>query len=158
MQMTAQRFHKSRGRLVDIGGRRIRATPAGPQSDRPLIVLECGAFGCAADWAVVQEKLAAKGLRSLAYDRAGLGYSDPGPEPRDGRAIEERTEQKSILIDDQSVWLTFAGINTDNDAPMAEVAGCRVALIAINFSTPGIRHIEYFAVAAEPHAIDKCET
>lgn len=87
MQMTAQRFHPSRGRLVDIGGRRIRATPAGPQTDRPLIVLECGAFGCAADWAVVQEKLAAKGLRSLAYDRAGLGYSDPGPEPRDGRAI-----------------------------------------------------------------------
>jgi pimeloyl-ACP methyl ester carboxylesterase len=87
MQMTAQRFHPSRGRLVDIGGRRIRATPAGPQNDRPLIVLECGAFGCAADWAVVQERLTAKGLRSLAYDRAGLGYSDPSPEPRDGQAI-----------------------------------------------------------------------
>jgi pimeloyl-ACP methyl ester carboxylesterase len=53
----------------------------------PLIVLEHGAFGCAADWAVVQERLAAKGLRSLAYDRAGLGHSDPGPRPRDGRAI-----------------------------------------------------------------------
>jgi len=65
----------------------MRAVPAGPVSERPLIVLECGAFGCAADWAVVQERLAAKGLRSLAYDRAGLGYSDPGPQPRDGRAI-----------------------------------------------------------------------
>lgn len=85
--MTAQRFHPSRGRLVDIGGRLIRAVPVGPRSDLPLVVLECGAFGCAADWAVVQEKLAAKGLRSLAYDRAGLGYSDPGPKPRDARAI-----------------------------------------------------------------------
>ena len=85
--MTARRFHPSRGRLVDIGGRRIRAVPAGPQSDRPLVVLECGSFGCAADWAVVQERLAAKGLRSLAYDRAGLGYSDPGPTPRDVHAI-----------------------------------------------------------------------
>ncbi|KQW70897.1 hypothetical protein ASE17_18750 [Phenylobacterium sp. Root77] len=87
MQMTAQRFHPSRGQLVDIGGRRMRAALAGPDTDRPLIVLECGAFGCAADWAVVQERLAARGLRSLAYDRAGLGYSDPSPEPRDGRAI-----------------------------------------------------------------------
>ncbi|WP_293406265.1 alpha/beta hydrolase [Phenylobacterium sp.] len=85
--MTAQRFHPSRGQMVDIGGRRIRATSTGPQSERPLIVLECGSFGCAADWAVVQERLAARGLRSLAYDRAGLGYSDPSPEPRDGRAI-----------------------------------------------------------------------
>ncbi|HEX5378950.1 MAG TPA: alpha/beta hydrolase, partial [Phenylobacterium sp.] len=92
MQMTAQRFHPSRGRLVDIGGRRIRATPAGPQTDRPLIVLECGAFGCAADWAVVQDRLARRGVYSLAYDRAGLGYSDPGPTPRDGRAIASDLE------------------------------------------------------------------
>jgi pimeloyl-ACP methyl ester carboxylesterase len=36
---------------------------------------------------VVQERLAAEGVRSLAYDRAGLGYSEPGPKPRDGLAI-----------------------------------------------------------------------
>ena len=60
---------------------------AGPAGGEPLVVLEHGAFGCAADWAVVQDRLAAKGFRSLAYDRAGLGLSDPGPLPRDGRAI-----------------------------------------------------------------------
>jgi pimeloyl-ACP methyl ester carboxylesterase len=77
-----------RGQQVDIGGRRLRAVAAGPSSgDAPLVLLEHGAFGCAADWAVVQERLAAKGLRSVAYDRAGLGHSDPGPAPRDGRAI-----------------------------------------------------------------------
>lgn len=80
-------FHPTRGDLVDIGGRRLRVVRAGPPAAEPLIVLECGAFGCAADWAVVQQRLADKGLRSLAYDRAGLGYSDPGPRPRDGRAI-----------------------------------------------------------------------
>lgn len=86
--MTAAGFHPSRGRLVDIGGRCLRAVPAGPPAqDLPLVLLEAGSFGCAADWAVVQERLAAKGLRSLAYDRAGLGYSDPGPAPRDARAI-----------------------------------------------------------------------
>lgn len=80
-------FHPTRGQLVDIGGRRLRMVRSGPQAAEPLILLECGAFGCAADWAVVQQRLADKGLRSLAYDRAGLGYSDPGPKPRDGRAI-----------------------------------------------------------------------
>lgn len=72
--------------MVDVGGRRLRAVPAGPHEAEPLIVLEHGAFGCAADWAVVQARLAARGLRSLAYDRAGLGLSDPGPLPRDGAA------------------------------------------------------------------------
>lgn len=78
-----------RGELVDLGnGRRLRVVTAGPpKSARPTVILEHGAFGCAADWAVVQEKLAEKGLRSLAYDRAGLGHSDPGPRPRDGRSI-----------------------------------------------------------------------
>ncbi len=87
--MTGAGFHPDRGVLVDIGGRRLRAVRAGPSSERPLVVLECGAFGCAADWAVVQARLAAKGMASLAYDRAGLGYSDPGPAPRDGAAIAE---------------------------------------------------------------------
>lgn len=76
-----------RGEKIDLGGRALRVVRSGPQSSRPTVVLEHGAFGCAADWAVVQERLAAKGLRSLAYDRAGLGHSDPGPKPRDGRAI-----------------------------------------------------------------------
>jgi pimeloyl-ACP methyl ester carboxylesterase len=76
-----------RGEFIDVGGRRLRVVRAGPAAGEPLIVLEHGAFGCAADWAVVQQRLAAKGFRSLAYDRAGLGHSDPGPSPRDGRAV-----------------------------------------------------------------------
>ena len=76
-----------RGELVDVGGRRLRIVRAGRPSARPTIVLEHGAFGCASDWAVVQARLAAKGLASVAYDRAGLGHSEPGPKPRDGQAI-----------------------------------------------------------------------
>jgi pimeloyl-ACP methyl ester carboxylesterase len=77
-----------RGRLVDIGGgRRMRILCVGPRSDRPLVLLEAGLWGFAASWDAVQKKLADLGLRSCAYDRAGLGFSDPGPEPRDGLAI-----------------------------------------------------------------------
>lgn len=75
-----------RGRRIDIGGRGLRIVTAGPAAG-PLVVLEHGAFGCATDWSDVQEKLAAQGFRSLAYDRAGLGHSDAGPAPRDGDAM-----------------------------------------------------------------------
>src|SRR5262245_48192164 len=81
-----------RGERVDIGGRSLRVVRAGPSEGGPLVVCEHGAFGCAADWAVVQEKLSQRGLRSLAYDRAGLGHSDAGPGPRDGRAINDDLE------------------------------------------------------------------
>jgi pimeloyl-ACP methyl ester carboxylesterase len=82
-----------RGELVDVGGRRLRMVRAGARSDRPLVLCEHGAFGCASDWAEVQSRLADKGLRSLAYDRAGLGLSDPGPQPRDGLAMAQDLER-----------------------------------------------------------------
>jgi pimeloyl-ACP methyl ester carboxylesterase len=77
-----------RGAQRDIGGRRLHVVRAGPANAAgPLVVLEAGAFGFSADWAVVQDRLASRQIASLAYDRAGLGLSDPGPQPRDGRAI-----------------------------------------------------------------------
>jgi pimeloyl-ACP methyl ester carboxylesterase len=85
--MSASERPPFRGEKIDLGGRALRIVREGPRSRRPTVVLEHGAFGCASDWAVVQERLAVLGLRSVAYDRAGLGHSDPGPKPRDGRAI-----------------------------------------------------------------------
>src|ERR1700722_977664 len=78
---------KMRGERVDIGGRRLHLICEGPKGASPMVVFEAGAFGFSADGAVVQDKLAAKGFRACNYDRAGLGLSDPGPEPRDGVAI-----------------------------------------------------------------------
>lgn len=82
------RTQPPRGRMVDIGaGRELRLVCEGPKSERPVVWLESGAFSGGADWAAIQQKLTAKGLRSCAYDRAGMGYSDVGPKPRDGDAI-----------------------------------------------------------------------
>jgi pimeloyl-ACP methyl ester carboxylesterase len=88
---------KPRGRLVCIGERRkLHAILEGPQrSPWPLVVLEAGAFGFSADWAAVQARLAREGMRSLSYDRAGLGFSPPGPEPRDGLAV--RADLEALL-------------------------------------------------------------
>ena len=82
-----------RGEMIDVGGRRMRIVCMGPQnSDKPVIILEAGAFGFAADFGTVQDQLTAKGLRNCAYDRAGMGFSDPSPKPRDGIAIAEDLE------------------------------------------------------------------
>jgi pimeloyl-ACP methyl ester carboxylesterase len=84
-----------RGQMIDIGGgRRMQILCAGPEAGaRPTVLLGAGAFGFSADWAAVQDKLAAAGLRSCAYDRAGLGFSDPGPAPRDSLAIVSDLER-----------------------------------------------------------------
>ena len=81
------RAHRPRGAMVDVGGRSLRLVCEGPASDQPVIWMEAGAFSGAADFAALQQKLTARGLRSCAYDRAGMGYSDVGPAPGDGDAI-----------------------------------------------------------------------
>ena len=74
-----------RGRMVDVGGRRLHMVAEGPRQ-APTVVFEAGPFGGAADWAVVQSKIDGR-LRTVAYDRAGLGLSDPGSEPRDSASV-----------------------------------------------------------------------
>ncbi len=85
--MSAASSTPLRGRMIDIGGRSLHMVCAGPVDGRPVVVMEAGAFGLSADWGAVQARLATHGVRSCAYDRAGLGQSDPGPRPRDGLAV-----------------------------------------------------------------------
>jgi len=70
-----------------LDGRRFHVVMAGPAGGSPLVLLEAGSYGFSADWGVVQQRLADRGVRSLAYDRAGMGLSQPGPVPRDSLAI-----------------------------------------------------------------------
>ena len=86
--MSATGAPKLRGQMVEIEpGRALRLVCEGPSSDRPVVWLEAGAFGFAADWGAAQDALTAAGWRSCAYDRAGMGFSPKGPSPRDGLAI-----------------------------------------------------------------------
>ena len=48
----------------------------GGRTAAPTVILEAGAFGTSADWDFVLDDLA-KGGRTCAYDRAGLGASPP---------------------------------------------------------------------------------
>lgn len=73
------RYHAP-GRMVDIGGgRRLNLDCRG--TGWPTVLLETGLGAQASSWNDVM-----KGVEPLtrvcAYDRAGYGYSDPGPDPR----------------------------------------------------------------------------
>jgi pimeloyl-ACP methyl ester carboxylesterase len=69
----------ARGRLVDLGGHRLHLHCTGRGS--PTVVIENGFDELSTDWARVQERVA-RTTRICTYDRAGYGWSDPGPLPR----------------------------------------------------------------------------
>jgi pimeloyl-ACP methyl ester carboxylesterase len=70
------------GRLVDVGGYRLHLYCLG--QGRPTVILDALFPGTVSNWAWVQPDIA-RTTRVCAYDRAGLGWSDPGPIPRDAR-------------------------------------------------------------------------
>ncbi len=131
------------GRYVDIGGRKLRLVCAGPENtptpnDKPTVWMEAGAFGLAADFAAIQEKLTAKGIRSCAYDRAGMGWSDAGPQPRDATAIVEDLEKLIAASGERGPFIlmghSMAGLHTRLFAGRnsTKVAG----LVLIEATTP----------------------
>jgi hypothetical protein len=71
------------GQLVDVGGYQMHLYCTG-EGD-PTVILDAGHPLGVSSWAWVQPELA-KATRVCAYDRAGLGWSDPAPPntPRDG--------------------------------------------------------------------------
>jgi pimeloyl-ACP methyl ester carboxylesterase len=74
------RLHPPPGQLVNIGnGNRIHLHSLGAGS--PTVVLESGISATCLNWRGVQNTLA-KLTRVVAYDRAGLGWSDASNTPR----------------------------------------------------------------------------
>jgi pimeloyl-ACP methyl ester carboxylesterase len=64
------------GRLVDVGGHKLHLWCTG--AGTPSVILESGLGGSSFAWGFVQPEVA-KFTRVCSYDRAGMGYSDPGP-------------------------------------------------------------------------------
>ena len=69
------------GVLVDIGGHRLHIRCVGPADATPTVIFEAGGGGFSSTWSPVQDLLVPR-VRSCAYDRAGSGWSEPGPGPR----------------------------------------------------------------------------
>src|SRR4029079_14258924 len=70
------------GQLVDVGGYKLHIHCMGAGS--PTVILDHVGAGNSAQWGLVQPEIAST-TRVCAYDRAGFGWSDAGPEPRDAQ-------------------------------------------------------------------------
>jgi pimeloyl-ACP methyl ester carboxylesterase len=77
------------GELIDVGGYRLHIYCVG--EGEPTVVMESGLSGWSTDWTLVQQEIA-KTTRACTYDRAGYGWSDLGPRPRDSQQVAAELE------------------------------------------------------------------
>jgi pimeloyl-ACP methyl ester carboxylesterase len=98
------------GRLIDIGGRKLHWYCTGKGTPTVILIAGGGAFSI--DWALVQPKVAVS-TRICSYDRAGLGWSDPGP-------AEDTVEQ---TVSDLHALLHASGEHEPYVLVVASIAG-----------------------------------
>ena len=79
-----QRTYPPPGEMVDVGAHSLHINCLGEGS--PTVILEAASGAMSAHWVRVQQQVA-QTTRVCTYDRAGLGWSEPGPEPRDAKQI-----------------------------------------------------------------------
>ena len=89
-----RRRYPAPGLLVHVDGRQIHLQVRGADSAGPTVVLEAGMGSFSPNWYWVQEELAPV-VRSVSYDRAGLGWSRRSRRPRDAQTIA--TELRDAL-------------------------------------------------------------
>ena len=78
------------GRMVDVGGHGLHVRSAG-QGDL-VVVFEADEGAWSTHWGRLPEDVSSV-THSVAYDRAGLGWSEPGPPPRDAETIARELHQ-----------------------------------------------------------------
>lgn len=99
-----QRQYKHPGRMVAVGNHKLSLYCVG--TGRPAVVIETGMAAAWSDWHVVVSRLASTS-EVCVYDRAGYGWSEPGPMPR--TALAEAEDLHRL-------------VNADVDAPLIIVA------------------------------------
>ncbi len=82
------------GELVNIGTHRLHINCVGKGS--PTVIIDSGIGGFSLEWLTIQNNLA-DNLKVCSYDRAGYGWSDPGPRPRTTDRITY--ELHSLLVE-----------------------------------------------------------
>src|ERR671911_444611 len=91
----AERAYPPPGEMVDVGGYSLHINCVGQGS--PTVLLDAGSGGFSAQWVRVQRQVSGT-TRVCAYDRAGMGWSEMGPDPRDARQIS--SELHTLLSED----------------------------------------------------------
>jgi pimeloyl-ACP methyl ester carboxylesterase len=79
------RRYPAPGEMVEVGGYSLHLYCTG-EAGAPTVVMDSGLGGTVLDWQLVQPDLA-KSMHVCTYDRAGMGWSDAGTQPRTSRQI-----------------------------------------------------------------------
>jgi pimeloyl-ACP methyl ester carboxylesterase len=140
------------GRMVDIGGYALHIYCLGPW-DGPSVVFDAGLGGFSMDWLFVQHALAGE-ARVCAYDRAGYGWSDPGPSPRVTEQIaaelETLLERAGVAPPYVLVGHSFGGYNMEYFA--ATHPDATAGLVLVDASHPEQARRLPALPAQSPHA------
>jgi pimeloyl-ACP methyl ester carboxylesterase len=90
----ASQYYPAPGRMIDVGGRRLHLLCTGTGTGQPTVILAAGGNAYAIDWTLVQPRVA-DSTRVCSWDRAGLGWSEPGPADE---SIEQTTSDLHTLL------------------------------------------------------------
>ena len=83
---------------IDIGGRSLYLMCWGePVADEPTVLLIAGQGPTTSSWELIAREFAAEGHHLCAYDRAGVGGSDPAPDA--SRTTQDQVADLVALLD-----------------------------------------------------------
>jgi pimeloyl-ACP methyl ester carboxylesterase len=107
-----ERKHPGPGKLFDVGGHRLHLHCQG--SGSPAVIIDAGLSGASYDWETVATGIAPF-TQVCTYDRAGYGWSDPGPRPRTSQQCvdELRTLLRQAKIEPPFILVghSWGGLN-----------------------------------------------
>lgn len=82
------------GKLINVGTHRLHIFCMGESNHKPVAIIDSGLGSFSLEWLKLQQDLSDE-YQICSYDRAGYGWSDPGPFPRTSSQIV--TELRTLL-------------------------------------------------------------
>lgn len=124
------------GQRVDVGGYAMHIYCVGAGS--PTVILDHIGDGNMGEWALIQPVVAEE-TRVCAYDRAGFGWSDPGPLPRDA---QQSARELDLLLTNAAVSGPYVLVGHSYGANVARVYAAQYPddLAALVLVDPGYLH------------------
>ena len=91
------------GRMIDVGGYRLHMHCTGEGS--PTVIIEAGWGDSSLTWSSAVQPGVASASRVCTYDRAGMGYSDPGPRPRTAERFAQELHTLLLRADEPGPYV-----------------------------------------------------